>query len=366
MSKSPLQTAKSLLRQRKFSFAVQLLDGVGDEYEGNFDYYLTMGIALLYQGLLGNAISCLERARKIKVADPDMMLAQAAVFLRRGDTKRAVPYYLEVLDKRPEDRTAKAALEFLRTKGDERTIMEWAENGRLEKFYPPIGFNYFFVFKIAFAAAFGAALGFLFFNLFSPKPVYYDETRRSVADLALSKDEQKNPQEKDLSGTIIHYFLNEVEITKSYEAALDYFQQGRDNMAQVEINRILNSNATFSIKQKANVLKGYLVDPGFDTLKDNFSYSEVKKNPELYLDCWVDWSGKIANMQVMEDFMRFELLVGYEKQIKLEGTVPVLIPMIPAPEIAGERPLRVLGKVGLDSGFLILNAKSVYQEIKKD
>lgn len=365
MSKSILQTAKSLMRRRNFSFAISVLESESERYEDNFDYYLTMGICYLYLGLSGNAYQSFQKARNIRMTDSTLLIGQAALFLKRGDTRRAVQYYLEVLDRNPENKTAKSALEFLKGK-DDRTIIECADSGKLEKFYPPLGFNYCALMKYVFSIVLGLSLGVFIFNMIKPKVVSYEDARRNISNLVLSSDERKNPQEKDLSSSVIHYYMSEGEITRTYENALDYFATGRDNMSQKEINRILNSNASVSIRQKANILMGYLEEPDFATLKDNFTYQEVASEKELYLDCWVDWSGRIANVRSSEDSSKyvFDLLVGYEDQKKLEGTVSVIFDSAPVPEILGDRPLRVLGKISIDSGILVIKGKSVYQMIK--
>ena len=72
----------------------------------------------------------------------------------------------------------------------------------------------------------------------------------------------------------------------------------------------------------------YLEIPTFDTLKDNFSYSEVSKEPMLYLDCWVSWDGRISNSNVNADgSYTCQLLVGYETMKNVDGIVTSLIPV---------------------------------------
>ena len=65
--------------------------GVGEKeiYEDNYEFYLTLGIACLYVGDIGAASSYFQLARRIKLTDTRLLMGQAAIFLRRGDTARA-------------------------------------------------------------------------------------------------------------------------------------------------------------------------------------------------------------------------------------------------------------------------------------
>ena len=144
---------------------------------------------------------------------------------------------------------------------------------------------------------------------------------------------------------------------------MDYFQSHRDNAAQVEINRILNSNASVSIKQKARVLMSYLEDPTFDTLTDNPSYSAVQADPSLYLDTWVSWGGKITNAVLNENgTYSCQLLVGYESGEVVEGIVNVRFAS--APNIMPDQPVKILGKICSEDKKIYLEGKAIYQSIK--
>src|SRR5574344_451238 len=99
---------------RKFDQTIALLESRREFYENDFDYYLTLGTACLYVGDAGSAASYFSKAREIKLTDTHLLLGQAAIFLRRGDTERAVQYYLDVLNNEPANETALAAMEFIR------------------------------------------------------------------------------------------------------------------------------------------------------------------------------------------------------------------------------------------------------------
>ncbi len=364
MKRPAIDVARGLLRRRRFSDAVRVLNDAREFYENSFDYHYTLGTAYLYIGDSGNAAFNYERARKIKVNDSKLLMGQAAIFLRRGDVERAVQYYLEILENEPENKYAKAALEFVRRHGDYETICRWADDGRLMKYYPALGINYVLCTK-AFAAL---CIGVLFGSLIAYRLTYSPVAKGPRADLtslALTSDEASELKERDMSGGVYHYILSDREIKKAYEDSASLFQQYRDNAAQREVNLILNSNASVAVKQKARILMGYFSEPTFDSLKDNFTYREVSSDLLRYIDCWVDWSGRVSSVVTEGNSQSFDLLVGYADMKNLEGIVKVYFAIKPVPEIDGEKAVRVLGKVSVDeSGKVVLKGKSVFQSVK--
>lgn len=364
MSRSVLDTAHTLIKRRKFSSAITMLESSSESYVNDFDYYITLAISCLYVGDIGNAFSYFGKAREVKLTDTNLLLGQAAIFLRRGDTDRAVQYYLEILNNEPGNTIAKDAMEFIRKDGDYTNICKMVDSGKIQRFYPPIGVNPDIIRNCVLVGLLAGAVISLCI-VFAPKPKHSSiGPRANLEKLELTSQEKKSPQEKDLSSTVVHYLLDDASINKSYETAMQCFQDKRDNAAQVEINRILNSNATFSVKQKATTLMTYLAEPTFDTLLDNYTYAQVSSDLTLYMDCWVVWSGRISNAVNLENgAWRCDLLVGYEDMKNVEGIVQLTFDVAPAPAIDGERPVRILAKVGDDSGRLVLSGKSVYQPL---
>ena len=356
MARDVLDVAKSYMGRRQFDKAIRLLEGRSEIYAQNFDYYLLLAVACLYAGDTGSASSFFQRARNIKLTDTTLLLGQAALFLRRGDTDRALHYYLEILDNEPENRIASDAMEFIRTKGDYNTICRWVDSGRIEQFYPPLGVNPYKVASVVFPVL-ACVLGILLVISFVPVKRPSAGTRADLSALVLSVAERKNLQETDLASGSFAYILSNSQINDSYEKAQTYFQHYRDNMAQIEINRILNSNASVLVKQKANVLMSYLEVPGFDTVKDSPSYKAVQGEPALYMDCWVTWSGRVSNVIQTDTSYSCDLLVGYETMETVEGIVPLHFSVIPV--IETEKPVKVLAKITSEDGKLALEGRSV-------
>lgn len=366
MRRDAISIAHDFMRARKFSKAIIVLQNAKEIYEEIFDYWLLIGTAYLYSGDIGSAWSSFEEARKIKLTDVNLLIGQAAIYLRRGDTDRALLYYLDVLEYDPNNKTAKNAMEFLRRNGDYNTICRWSETGKLAKFYPPIGANYGLIIKTLFSIFIVAAAVFFVstrLTLVKPSKLQVVGERADLSSIVVSEEDLRNAQEINVTGEDYPYVLTNEEIAESYDLALRYFQSYRDNAAQVEVNRINSSNATLAIKQTSQLLGGYLYnpEPTFDTLTDNPPYADVAKDPLLYLNCFVVWSGRVSNARLAEDGYRCDLLVGYDKGQRVEGIVPVHF--LAAPEIADDRPVTMLAKIVADNNRWQLSGRAVYQSL---
>jgi len=362
MAQDVLTIAWRFMRRRRFATAIKLLEAREETYEENFEYYVILGIACLYVGDIGSALMYFQQARRIKLTDSRLLLGQAAIYLRKGDTEKALHYYIEVKENDPKNKTASDAIEFIRVHGDYDTICRWVDTGRIEQFYPPLGVNPDKVAAIVIPSVF-FVLGIILALFLFPRKNYYKGGRLDLTELTLSAEEKNNAQEKDLSGQTYGFILNDKQISRAYLDAIDYFQAHRDNAAQVEINRLLNSNASLSIKKKAAMLMDYLEEPTFDTLTDNPDYKAVEAEPSLYLDTWVSWGGKITNANINADgSYSCQLLVGYESGEVVEGIVTVKFAS--APNLMPDQPIKILGKICSQDNKIYLEGRAIYQSIK--
>ena len=404
MTPSVLQFARKLMRRRKFSRAINLLESNRGKYSGSYEYYLALGTSCLYVGDYGNAWNYYDEARRIRPQGTELYLGQAVILLRRGESDRAVQYYLDVQGMNPDNAIAAEALEFIRKSNNNYDVISaYFDSGKIERFYPPLGLNPDLIRNCVAAGlllgvciSLGFVIGFFRFRPRAEKPL--DPEAQFLQDLQLTEGERRNPSQEGLPpvagggqsaalqeaeeapGPGAAYSLSDDDIKGSYQKALDFFKANRDNAANVEINRILRSNAADSIKSKAMDLRAslYKVRPAFGNLKDNFSYRDVARDPGLYEGCYVEWPGRIANPVSAEDGgISFDLLEGYDKKVVLEGIVRVSIPerltrqsidgeMVSIIKLDTEKPILVLGTVFLNGTRLSLNGVSVHQPVKGD
>ncbi len=368
MRRSLLEQARNLMKRRKFGTAARLLEGNSFNYKGSFEYYLALGTCSLYLDDEVSAAKYYESARGIHANSSELLLGQAALFLRHGNNANALQYYLDVLEVDPENKVAKEALEFIRTKGkDYMVVQRLVSNGGIKRFYPQLGTNPD-VIRDCFFAGMLLVLLVVFVSIIWPREkVHYNGKRADLSNLELSTGEKKNSITDEISSNTVHFYLDNDTSELSYGNAVNYFQEGRDNAAHVEINRILNSNAVPSIKVKASLLLGQLSDLTFDTLPDvdNYSYETVSDNRVLYGGCFVAWQGRIANpVENSDGSWQCDLMIGYEDLIHHKGTVPVVFKPERRSPVNPERPIRILGVVSEKAGKIYLDGRAIYQPVK--
>lgn len=359
MAKTILERAKRAYFRKQYNDVITLLEPSVIQYRDSFHFYYFLGMACLHTGDIGGASSYFQRARQIKMRDPDLLVAQAALFLRRGDTHQAVEYYLEALEYDPNHKLAKRSLDFIRKKGDADTISAFVETGKIDRFYPRVKRK---VSPVAIAVVAIAVICCVPLSLYGLKVMNGEPTgpvRADISALALNATERSSSV--DLGGSF-RYVLTDKQVVAAYGDAQKYFRSYRDNAAQVEINRILSSNASSSIKQKARLLMTYLSAPGFDSVKDNYPYQQVTGDPVLYIDCWIVWKGMATNIAAAGNTLDFDLLVGYDTRSKLEGIIPVHFDTVIS--VDPDKPLEVLAKITQVDGKLSLVGRSVFQSGK--
>jgi hypothetical protein len=164
--------------------------------------------------------------------------------------------------------------------------------------------------------------------------------RAGLPGIALEREDRETPMQ---IGGSYRYILTLKETLDLYETGLRLFTVNRDEAARVSLNRLMESNAPDSLKNKARLLISYMEEPGFDNLKEWFSFAEVRQDPVLYRDCYVIWRGMATNINAGESSVAFDFLIGYDTRTTLEGIVPVNFDF--SLSLDPERPLEVLGRV---------------------
>jgi tetratricopeptide (TPR) repeat protein len=334
-----------LLRRGKYGEVISILQPEVVRYHDSFNYYYILGSACLRAGDLGGAFAYYKRAREIKMLEPPVLLGMAVYYLHRGDTGKAVDLYLEVLDLEPRNRIAKRGLQVLRKHGGTEGIQGWIESGKAPRLFPPLPKPPPNPARILGPLALGLLILALTVGVLAKLGVVSlgkssGAERAGFSGVVLEKEDRESPVQ--IGGTY-RYILTRKEVLDLYEAARRLFADYRDEAAKLRLNRILESNASDPIKNKARLLISYMEVPGFDTLKDRFSYAEVREDPLLYRDCHVIWQGMATNLSAGETATAFDFLVGYDTRTKLEGIVQVRFDF--SVPLNLERPLEVLGRV---------------------
>lgn len=349
MSSSTLDRAGRLARRGRYAELISLLEPQVPIYRDSHRFYYLLGLACLRTGDGGGASAYLRRAEQLDPEHLDTLLGLAALDLKRGETAKAIEVYLHVLESRPKDRLAASALRFIREKGSEERIPQLVDEGKFERFYPkPAGIPPIAIVAIAIGCTVLAL--YLLFPIARGLYISAKEAqspRPAVAAVILSDRDRAEPV---VSGGSYRYILTEKAALDSFEKAKAFFQSYRDNAALIELNRLLGSNASPSIKEKARTLKGFVSAPDFRTVKDVPGYAELSRDPSLYEGCAVLWKGRAANVESdPAGAVSFDFLVGYTDKKSLEGIVPVDFNGNHV-NVGGDRPLELLAIVRSQGG----------------
>jgi tetratricopeptide (TPR) repeat protein len=344
MKQDPLTRATRLARRGNYNGAIKTLEPEVNRYYNSFDYYYLLGTSCLYTGDFGGALTYLRLAREQRMRNPSVLLGLAALYLRRGETDRALDFYLEVQELDEHNRIAKKALRIIKKYAGFEKLSRWLDSGGLSRLYPPLPplplTWYRICVPLAAILLAGVLAGGILVKLrVLPQPFKNDE-RTGLAASALVREEENEPVQ---IGGSYRYILTRAEVLSAYGEARTLFTRYRDEAAKVALNRILESNASEAIKNKARLLISYTETPGFDSLRDRFSYGEVIKDPALYRDCYVVWRGMATNLDNQQNTTTLDFLVGYDTRSTLEGIVPVVFNFSVA--VNPERPLEILGRV---------------------
>jgi tetratricopeptide (TPR) repeat protein len=355
MPKSVLSRARQLFRRRKFSQVIRLLESQIFRYRNNPEFYALLGSACLHTGDFGGAESYLRRAEQLKEEDLGTQLGLAAIAFKRGQTEAALKSWLKVIDLDPGNKKARKALSALRRDANWEGEVMSSEAINIKKLLPPVPLSpWAWIAPLALIGMIAVlAAGYVFLL---PRIAARTTTRPGVEQIVLSKDQSLTAPSSAEQG---EFTLSEKQIADIFETIKEHLLKYQDNLAIREINELLRSNASVYVKEKARLMKTFVQDPNFSTVKDPFPYLEVRSDPGLYADCYVVWRGKVANVRITESEITFDLLVGYEDETELLGLVPVSLDF--GAKIENGDGIEVLGKVSVEGEQIRLEGISLHR-----
>ena len=312
-----LAAAEKLYFRGKYTRVLRVLEPQVFQYRDSYRFYLLLGYSCLFTGDFGGGYSYLRRADQISPEDTSANLGLALVSAKRGETEEAVRIWLSLLENKGELKEARRGLKLIREAEEFSQIAMRLEEEKLDRYlrYPRKKKNpvkWILAVLIILSAAFSVFYAVDPFGIFR-KGI----NRPEIAGIDFFAADNSTGNEG--SG----FNLSEDEVRASTEEILNLMNSYRDNLARREINRLLLSNASDDVKEKARYLIQYIQKPNFATLKDSFSFAEVSAQPHLYEGCYIAWKGKSANIITEEDQIIFDLLVGYHDDTVLEGVVSV-------------------------------------------
>lgn len=323
MTKNPLAEAELLFRRRRWAQLIKLLEPVEAIFHENVRFLFLLGAAYLQAEDIGAAYGCLRRGRQLDFRNVPVMASLAAVHVRRGESDKAIQLYIEILEREPKNVPARRGLDYLRRHANDFENHDSSSANRLMKRLYPVAPARAgrFLWLLAALALGGllAVAGHVAWQQFKQAK----NRRPEIAAIWLSAAEVAEPVGSPGSYRLV---LVAADALAVFEKAKNLFQAYRDEAALVEINRLLNSNASPAIKAKATLLRSHARDPSFLSLPDRFNLAEVAAQPYLYEGVAVAWKGLPANIRNSDTALGFDFLVGYQEARQLEGIVEVQVP----------------------------------------
>ncbi len=291
-------------------------------FRESYDYYYLLGMSCLYTGDYSGSYSYLRRALDIDER-PNAMLGLGAVLLRRRQTDQALRTYLDIIDMDNRNRRARRALQWLRGLDQPDEAIDWFESNRIRRILPPLGWYVPRWITVPVIVAAAAAIAVAAWPIVDRmvQTVGADSDREGSELVAADRYEQNlvtAPREE-------RFQLTSREAERLLNRIGDDFNARRDNLVRRELNRIAMSNAAPALRERAELIRDYLQEPDFSSFSDNFTFDEVRDDPALHEGVYVRWRGRVANLDIGDDAIRFDFLAGYHDRQVLDGIVPARI-----------------------------------------
>lgn len=358
-SRATLRQAEILYAEQRYVDLVKHLAPQIFLFRGDARYYFLLGVASLYIGDLGGAHSYLLRGRDLDPLNLDLQLALAITHLARKEEPQALQILVGSQDGHPSDARVLQFLEQLKQASDKVDWPDQIRLGRLRHLYPKPGFNWRPWLRksgIVLAGVTGLALiGLAVFGVTLIVSRWQPPVRPGLAvssqpPVASAGVDPVAPSDDRRFGVPVdgkpRFLLPSTEIVSLTAAVTTSFREYRDNKARVLVNRIMQSNAPNSVKERMRGLASHFQDPGFVNFRDNYTLEEVAADPLLHTGIFVMWRGKLADVQKGQTAITFNLLVGYESSPVVKASVPVSLDF--AADVSNGQAIELIGQVKPD------------------
>jgi tetratricopeptide (TPR) repeat protein len=298
-----------------------------------------LAVSLIYSNNFSKAGVILEHLQRIEpLYEPFIQLKSFLSLKSAGSREEAMHIYVAALEKLPADFVLRKALRNLEDTKDftsfQRNVKlhELVEvpvpgkknsqrrSGSHKKSFIKSGkkFSFFWIIFVS--------LGLLTIFFFAISPLYFSSFVKSF------EVNQKTVNKSDISGKVDmidlggagYGIVDRISSTKTpefytsgdlviseFNEARRLLKQGEFNKGVIILNRILNSNASFMVKEKCEFLIKYVMDSDERT-HEEVDIASLNSKPYLYRGSSVLLKGKIANLKQVKGGNSFTLMVGYD------------------------------------------------------
>jgi tetratricopeptide (TPR) repeat protein len=319
-----LEKALKEFKRGRYSVVINTLEPQVLIYNENYKFFYILGMSSFFTGDWGGAYAYLKKADRLNSNNLFIKLAFAAVALKRGLIKKSLDTYLQILETEPGNRYALKGLNKIKSMENpevesaglkESDIYKLVPEKKRKKTASRVNTVFGVVTALLICVLAGSALGYYRFK----------ENSDSLTQRAVPFSGDKIKVFSDFSADSEKVFSDD-EIRKYYNLSVRYFSQQKDNLARIEFNRLLHANISEEVRNRIKSMISLIPEPDFSVEITNIDYDLIfdKKEPltpYLYDKIYVKWKGRIANVDVDDDEIRFKFLVGYHDKKIIKGTV---------------------------------------------
>ncbi len=328
-----LRKAVRLLIRGQLTGCINLLEPKISLFIDNADYFYLLGRSYFAAGDSENAQLYLRRGLENEPNHEEIQLMQACFAVKERDTYRAISIWLKLENAGCRRACLRYGLDQIRRINDVEELYNFTRSPKFAKLLPALPgvlryrisrklWRLIFLLLLLWGAWLGYSVG-------APKlqKLYKDwrEQREQADNISLADldaSEYFSFEKKQ------HLFeFSEEQLTQLTVQIRKNYDLYNDNLVQRDINKIFYSNASDKVKAKLRIIESLLGNQvEIYNLKNNFSFQEVRSNPQLYQNCFVSWRGRPTNIRIdKKGQLQFTLLVGYTDGTVLEGQVLVLL-----------------------------------------
>ena len=347
-----LHEAYKYFKRKNYTGAVIILEQAKDSLRNDHYGLFLHAVSLLYSNDFLSAGSVIEAIQRINPSYIPFIQLKAFLALKSStDREEALANYISALEKNPSDKLLRKGLHLIETSADFSKFQREIKISDLVHIPKPKGkirylkaykysredlredlrhrtsrFSYnkliyvllmFLIVSIIALVIF--KLGFKFADLKfinkkdeislsagSLNTIDMTELRGSGFGLINKINKEKTPE----------FYPSEDALLRDFNEAKQLMKKGDFNKAALILNKISNSNASFSAKEKSEFLIRFIIDSD-ERVYDNIDMKQIAEKPYLFRGCSLRLSGKAANVKENKDAIAFSVMIDYDgKSVK--------------------------------------------------
>ena len=315
------------LRRKRYAEAIAVLERLTAVY-GRDPYPLfLLSIACLFSDRFDLADKSMSRIRMTDPLYPPFVQLQAFMALKSASSLQdALTLYVTFLETFPADPMLNRGLSRIRSAKDFSTLQQNARLGDYVQIPKPKKagtggkikgrHSRLFVVLVSTAIVMTVSVSIALVSVFI-RDTDSDKNQASfsgdspVDRIALGGSGYELISKVNIKSTKEFYYSAD-NLVSDFNEARRLIKREKYNQALLILNRIHNSNASFSAREKADFLIRYVLDVE-DRDYEQVSVKDVTARPYLYRGVSLAWNGVVANLRNRKEGASFTLLVDFSR-----------------------------------------------------